>query len=489
MQLQTTPVGDLGGVLGGVPAPVLLAVIVFLIALAFRIPPRDAAGSGLRIGVGFAAVYLVLGLAADRIAPAAVRLTATTPLALPAVDMGWPTAAAIAFGIAEIGFWMIPIFVVVNLALFAVGFTYTLDVDIHNYWHFSFIAGLVYVRTGNWPSALAVGLVLGAFSLVVADWTQPAIEETFDVDDVSIPHGFSAVMAVAALPVDALVRRTPVADLGADPETIQERLGALGEPVALGAAVGIGLGVGAYADALGTLDGWYRILELGVLFAMVMYLLPEVAGILMEGLTPLSEAVRDRMTDRFPDREFAVGLDSAILVGDQAVAAAGLLMIPIAVVMMVLLPGNELLWGVDLATFPFFFAMMAPIADRDVVRMVVSGTVLLVPVHYVATWLAPLVDRAGQHAGAPLGGDTIVTTGLSGSPANGVLALPMPVGLLAGLAVVAAIRVALARWPGRMYRIAGASPSQARTFVERRHPERATGSPPTPADDGGADRG
>jgi PTS system galactitol-specific IIC component len=466
--LGSSAVAGLGTLLAGAPAEALLVGVLVLVALGFRVSPNDAVRAGLLVGVGFVGVYLVVGLAVQRIAPAAARLAETTPAAPTAVDVGWPVAATVGFGVVEIGFWIVPLFAVLNVLLYRVGFTYTLDVDVWNYWHFAFIAGLVFVTTGNWPYAVAVGLTLGLFSLVVADWFQPAIEESFELDDVSIPHAFTGVMAVLAIPVDLLVRRTPLGNVEADPTTVQERLGVLGQPVFLGVVVGLGVGLAAYRDALAATESWYAILELAVVFAALMYILPEVAGILIEGMDPLSEAVREWLTDR-GEEEVAVGLDAAVLVGDEAVAAAGILMVPIALAMMLVLPGNELLWGVDLATLPFFVAMMVPLTDGDLVRLVVAGTVVLVPTHFVATWLAPRIVETATHAGAPPIEGGSYTVALAGSPANGVLALPAPVGLIAGLAAVLAMRAALALWPHRMYTLAGASDEKAAEFVDRRH--------------------
>jgi hypothetical protein len=101
--------------------------------------------------------------------------------------------------------------------------------------------------------------------------------------------------------------------------------------------------------------------------------------------------------------------------------------------------------------------------------MFVAGAVLLVPVHYVATWLTPLIVEMAGHAGTPAVDRGAYTTALAGSPANGVLALPMPVGLLAGLTSVACLRGALSLWPHRMYALAGASGEKAAGFVERQY--------------------
>lgn len=466
---QTGGVETLGALVGGFETPVLLAAVILVIGLVFRLPPKKALRSAILVGIGFEAVFLLVGFFADTVGRAAARLAATTPLGLSAVDAGWPVAAAVAFGIVEIGFWIVPLFVAVNLALFAVGFTYTLDVDIHNYWHFAFVAGLAFVETGSWLYGVAVGLVLGLFTLVVADWTQPAIEETFDQPNVSIPHGFSAVMAVFAILLNPLFERTPLARVDVAASDLEERLEPLGDSLTLGLVVGLGVGLVANADRLGGPDGWYATAEVAIAFAAIAYLLPEFAGVLMEGITPLSEAVRDHMTDRFEGREFSIGLDSAILVGHPAVATTGLLMVPVALLLMLVLPGNRLLWGVDLATFPFFFAMMVPVFDGSVAKMFVTGVLLLIPVHYIATWLAPLVTTAARSTGMGIGEGVTVTTGLSGSPANGVLVFAPPVGLIVGLVATAVVFVALRTWPTRMYVLAGASEEQAAAATERRH--------------------
>jgi PTS system galactitol-specific IIC component len=463
---------SINSVIQGLGVSVLLPIIIFVIAKLFRVKTGKAARSSILIGVGFVGINLVIGLFANNISPLAERMVEVTGITLPAVDVGWPAAAAIAFGIAEIGVWMIPLFVALNLLLFAIGFTYTLDVDIWNYWHFAFIGGLVYMSTNNWLYSVGVGLVLGVFVLVAADWTQPAVEETFDTPGISIPHGTSAPYAVAAIPIHWVVDKTPLGNIDADPEGIQDRFGLLGEPIFLGLVIGIVLGIAAYSNALFSPDSWYTILGAGIAFAAVMHILPMMVGILMEGLTPLSKSIREYMTSRFEGRDMAIGLDSAILIGHESVIAASLLIVPIAIVMSIILPGNDVLWGVDLATFPFFFALMVPIMDGNVVKMVVTGTILLIPQHYIASAVAPLLTRAAGSAGFDLGSRNLITSPVAdaGTPATGILGfIPAPFALFVGLAIVIAIWVALRTWPKRMYMVAGASEEKAEETVQRRH--------------------
>jgi len=498
--LQTAVVETFSTVINELGVSVLLPFIIFAIALVFRVNSGTAAKSSILIGVGFVGINLLIWqLFVPDIQPLAQAMVETVGISLPVVDVGWPAAAAIAFQIAALGVWVIPIFVALNLLLYAIGFTFTLDVDVWNYWHFAFIAGLVYFATDqNWPLAMATGILLGLFVLVGADWFQPAIEETFDMSGISIPHGASLPYAVAAIPVHEVVKRIPgVGSTTWDPETIQDRLGVFGEPVAIGVMLGLLLGVAGWWDSLLTFEAWVTggdgvppIPAAAITFAATMHILPMMVGILMEGLTPLSESIRETMTSRFEDRDFAVGLDSAILIGHEATIAASLIIVPIAILMSIVLPGNDVLWGVDLATFPFFFAMMVPLMDADVVKMVLSGIVLLIPMHYIAGAVAPLLTEAASSANADqFGGQGLITSPVAdaGTPATGLLALPgqalgvngAALSLAAGLVIVLAIWLAMRIWPRRMYMIAGASEEKALEMVERRHTGGSAGILPT----------
>lgn len=483
-------VQGINDVIQGLGVTVLLPIIIFAIALLFRVEVGRAARSAVIIGVGFVGINLVIGLFSDNISPLANQMVEVADISLPVVDVGWPAAAAIAFGIAELGVWLIPLFVLTNLVLFGVGFTYTINVDVWNYWHFAFIAALVYFATESWAAAAAIGLLLGVFLLVVADWFQPAIEEEFDTPGISIPHGTSVPYAVAAIPIYAVLRRIPVLrETTWDPETVQDRIGLFGEPIFIGLVLGILIGIGAHLDALGQASSWYTILGAGVAFAAVMHILPMMVGILMEGLDPLAQSIRDYMTSRYESRDLVIGLDSAILIGHESVIAASLIMVPIAIVMSLVLPGNDVLWGVDLATFPFMFAMMAPLMDGDILDMVLTGVVLLVPIHYIAGAIAPQLTEAAQSAGFELGQASQITSPVAdgGSPATAFFALPgkefgmtgVYLSIAGGVVITLLIWVALRTWPKRMYMLAGASEESAAEATRLRHMGEGGGFLPT----------
>jgi PTS system galactitol-specific IIC component len=124
--------------------------------------------------------------------------------------------------------------------------------------------------------------------------------------------------------------------------------------------------------------------------------------ILMEGLLPVSDAAQEFVRKRTGDRELLVGLDSAILIGHPAAISSSLILVPIAIILSVILPGNRVILFADLAVIPFIVAMTAPLLKGNVFRMVVVGTITLAIGFYVANALAPLFTSAAVSSGFKL---------------------------------------------------------------------------------------
>jgi PTS system galactitol-specific IIC component len=138
------------------------------------------------------------------------------------------------------------------------------------------------------------------------------------------------------------------------------------------------------AKALGT----------AITLAAVMLLIPRMVAILMEGLTPLAVAARTFMNDRFKGREVYIGLDAAVLVGSPAVIAAGLLMVPVEILLSLALSplGNQTLPFVDLADGVFVAALLAPLVGGDLLLTVILGAIVMGIGLWFCTQIAPAVS-------------------------------------------------------------------------------------------------
>ena len=127
----------------------------------------------MTIGIAFIGINLVIGLMWTNLSEVAQAMVKNTGIQRDVVDVGWPSAAAIAFGSA-VGLWVIPLTLLVNILMLAARLTKTLDIDIWNYWHFAFIGSLVVAATGSLPLGLLAAAIAAALALFFADWTAPA---------------------------------------------------------------------------------------------------------------------------------------------------------------------------------------------------------------------------------------------------------------------------------------------------------------------------
>lgn len=383
-------------------ATVLLPLFIFIFALVLGAKVGRAFRAAVTIGVAFIGINLVIGLMWGALSGVSQALVTNVGIERDIIDVGWPAAAAVAFA-TDVGIWVIPIGLIVNFALLIPGVTKTLNVDIWNFWHYALIGSLVTFVSGSLPMGLAAAAVAAAFMLFLGDWTAKGIQEFYDLPGISIPHGMTAPMVPLALPFNWLFDRIPgLRDVDADPEGIEKSLGStFGDPMVMGLVIGLVLGLIAYfGDFAGAfIPTLGKIIVLGFELAAVMVLLPRMVRILMEGLIPVSEAARDFMSKRASGREVYIGLDSAVLVGHPSAISTGLLLVPIAILLSIILPGNRMLLFADLAVLPFLCAQIAPMAKGNIVRMVFVGTILLIFGFYFANALAPAITAIAGGAG------------------------------------------------------------------------------------------
>jgi PTS system galactitol-specific IIC component len=378
-------------------ASVFLPIIIFILATSFGAKVGRSLRASLMVGVGFVGIGLIIGLLVNNLGPAAKSMVTRFGIQLSILDVGWPASAAIAFG-SEIAALIIPAGIILNLILLFPRITKTINIDIWNFWHFAFLGALVQAVTGSIWLGLISAMLFAAISLFFADWTAPAVQQMLGIPGISLPHGFSTSFVVPAVIVNWVIERIPgLNKVQADPEAIKKRFGVFGEPVILGFVIGLIIALLGYAGVGGFAKWFPQVLQVAVAMAAVMVLLPRMVALLMEGLIPVSEAAREFLQARAAGRQIYIGLDSAIAIGHPTSIATGLIMVPITLILAVILPGNHVLPFGDLATIPFMVAMMVPIVRSNVVRAIITSTIVMIPTLYVENALAPL-QTAVAHA-------------------------------------------------------------------------------------------
>lgn len=389
-------------------SPVMLPIVIFILGLILGQKISRAFVSAMTVGVGFVGLGLVISLLFQGLGPATDAFVKARGLQLNALDVGWGVAAAIAFGTA-IGSLVFIVALGVNIIMLAFRWTKTLNVDMWNYWHYAFTGSLVYLVSGNnMVLGLLAAAIHAAASLLIADWTAKDVQEFFKIPGVSIPQGWAITSVPIIKGLNWIVEQIPgLRDIHWDSESLQKRLGVFGQPIIMGAILGLLFGLLAYGFST-------QVLTLAVQMAAVMLLIPRIIAIFMEGLTPLSEAAREFMKKRFAGRDFYIGLDSAILIGHPITISAGILLIPITLLLAAILPGNNTLPAADLAATAFFVAMVPPLTKGNLFRSILYGIVIMVVVLYISSAFAPLLTQVAASIKFAIPEGAVQITGLSG---------------------------------------------------------------------------
>ncbi|GFN37173.1 PTS galactitol transporter subunit IIC [Tepidimicrobium xylanilyticum] len=374
-------------------APIFMPIIITILGLVFGQKIGRAFKSGLLVGIAFIGINLVIDLLSGSIMTAVNEIVSLYDFKLTAVDVGWPIAASIAWGSGVI----VPIILIAvfatNIIMLVLKWTDTLDVDIWNYWQALFVGGVVHMLTGNMVLAVLGACIGMGIIFKVADYTQPYVEEFFNLPGISIPHIESTGWALIGIPLNKLIDKIPgINKIDWSPESIQKKFGLLGEPVVLGILIGLVLGLIARLDA-------NSVLNTAISTAAAMYLLPKMIGVLMEGLTPISESASEFMQKRFKDRKINIGLDAAAVVGHPSIIATALLLIPTTLILAIILPGNITLPLAELGGLVFFIVWAVVPSKGNIFRGWLIGTLFMIPILLIASDYAPAMTQLGKQVG------------------------------------------------------------------------------------------
>lgn len=364
---------------------VLLPLVLFFLALFFKVKPAKALRSSLIVGIGFVGIYAIFDILTSNVGPAAQAMVERTGISLPVVDLGWPPLAAITWG-SPIAPFVIPLTMLINVAMLAMNKTRTVDVDMWNYWHFALAGTLVYYSTGSFVLGLSAAAIAAIVVLKVADWSAPLVAKYFGLEGISLPTLSSVVFFPIGLLFDKIIDKIPSLNrIHIDPESVQKRLGIFGEPMMVGTILGILLGIIAGYD-------FKHILLLGISIGGVMFILPRMVRILMEGLLPLSEAIKKYLNAKYPGRDdLFIGLDIAVAVGNPAIISTALILTPISVFIAFLLPGNKVLPLGDLANLAVMASMIVLACRGNIFRAVITAIPVIIADLWIATKIAPFI--------------------------------------------------------------------------------------------------
>lgn len=425
-------------------ASVMMPIIFLILGLCIGMGFGKSLVSGLKVGVGFVGLSVVTQLLSDNIGPAVNAMVKTYHLHLYTLDIGWPAASQVAFA-TSVGAIIIPLGLLVNIICLLIGATKTLNIDLWNYWHFAFIGSIVYFATNNFWWGMFAACVTIIVTLIGADRSQKKAEDFYgkDLIGISIPQAFCVSFIPYAVIVNWIIDRIPgLNKIDIDANKMKEKFGVLGDPIVLGIIVGILIGILArYSLA--------KILQLGVILAAVMVLIPRITSLFIEGLSPIAKRTQRLVKSHFKGKDFNIGMTPALVIGHPVTLVTSLLLIPIILFLSVIIPGNQFLPLASLSGLIYIFPLVLPYTKGNVFKTLLVGIVSLVLGVLSATTLAGIFTKAVKIVQAsliPAGTSSVASIDFASSPLawlvyEGTVNLP-----IIGAIAIAAIVIGLMVW-------------------------------------------
>lgn len=435
---------DFFNAIQGLGASVMMPIIIFIMGMVLKAGFGKSLRAGLTVGVGFIGLNLVIGSMGSSLTPAINQMVDKYGLALDIIDVGWPSAAAIAFA-STVGMILIPVGLIVNITMLLTNTTQTINVDIWDYWHFAFTGALVAVLTGNQVLGVIAAILNMIIIMVIGDYTAPGVEETLGLPGVSLPHGFSAAYAPIAIVINKIIDVIPgVRNINFNLDKAQQKFGVIAEPIFIGTVLGLIIGIVAGY-------GYKDVLVLAISMGAVLVLIPKMAALLMEGLIPISDAATEFVKEKFKNRgKIYIGLDSAVGVGHPLTLSVSLILIPLTVFIAVILPGNQVIPFADLSVIPWMFVLIIPVVKGNGFRALVIGLIVVSGGLLIATNLAPLITEAAHRASFALPeGAKLISSLCDGANPLTWAIVRLFSNIWVGLGVVGSVAVVMALWNRR----------------------------------------
>ncbi len=371
----------------GFESYVILPVIIFILALVFRIKLKTAIVSAFTIGIGFIGIFIIFDYFVAIITPVIQALIQRTGLHLNVLDAGWPPLAAITwnFGFAPL---FILIIMAVNIVLLLAKLTKTVNIDIWNYWHFIFTGALVYSATQNIFLATLATIIISIITLKIADLSAPMVSKFSGMEGISIPTLSAAAYFPFGVIGNKIIDKIPfINKVDANPEKMKEKIGLAGEPMIIGFVIGIILGISGGYEVR-------KITELAFGIAAVIYILPKMASIVGTSLIPISDGMKDFIKNRFPSiGKTYIALDVAVLVGLPSVVVTAILLMPVALILAFILPGVKFIPLGDLVNIVGTVALVCAATKGNVVRSFLIGVPIVIIHLYSASNMALMYTK------------------------------------------------------------------------------------------------
>jgi len=389
---------------------VTIPIVLFIIGLVVGVKPLIALKSGLSVSFSIVGISLLVGRFGSLLLEIASMLAERYEYAVPITDAG-RKAAMVITGASQIGLYIIPIALAVNLILLLVKATRTINVDLWSFWIFAFIGAMTESLTGNFGYGIMASIVAVVFTLVMADSSAKGVEKCCGLPGVSLTNARTASSAPVAGGVCALLDSIPMKTRRKDVTFgwLQKKIGYLGDPVLLSTVLVIIMGFISQSDVIDTV-------QLGMQVGAMVFITPKIMLLLGDSMLPIAAGLEKLSNERLNLRgNLTIGFSSVIGLGNPTTLLLSIIMVPVTLYIAYKLPGNQFLPQLDFSMLPYILIMVVAICRGGLLRSFISSVVTIVVMLYCATSLSGLFTQSATIADAEAYGATGVISSMYGA--------------------------------------------------------------------------
>lgn len=385
---------------------IMVPLIIFAICKLFRAPTKKAFASAVLIGVGLKGMGFITSAFGTVLTPLVQQLVGASGINLPALDIGWQAVASVAYS-TQIGMMFIGVGLVFQILLWLVKWTdIFMPSDLWNNYSIIVWGSVLYQLTQNLVLAFGLMLFINLVILLIAEVMQKRWSNYYHYPSCAMTAPHHNGDAPLYLVLNILFSKLGMDKLSADPAAIRKKIGFMGEPMYIGIIVGLILGIVGGFTTLNTMAGWGQVANVAITCSAVMAIFPKIAGLFASGFTTLTDYSRKTLKNSKygKNREFILAVNDALGYGEPATLTTGLLVIPFAVLLAFLIPGNMVLPVMVLPSLPYMMEIPVCLSNGNIVKSWVMGCIVfcakLAMASYWAVTFTQIASDTGFEAAA-----------------------------------------------------------------------------------------
>ena len=394
---------------------ITVPLIIFIFCKVFKAPTKKAFSSAVLIGVGLEGMSFITSAFGGVLSPLVQQIVKASGLNLPALDIGWQAVAAVAYS-TNIGMMFIGVGLIFQIILWLVKWTdIFMPSDLWNNYSIIVWGSMLYQLRKNMFMAFIMMLFINLVVLLIAEVMQKRWSSYYHYPSCAMTAPHHNGDAPMYLVLNILLGKLGMDRIKADPASIRQKIGFFGEPMYLGLIVGILLGIIGNITRLHTMAAWGQVVSVAVTCSAVMAIFPKVAGLFASGFTTLTDYSRKSLkSSRYgKDREFIIAVNDALGYGESATLTTGLLVIPVAVLVSFLIPGNIVIPVMVLPSLPYMVEIPVCLSNGNIVKSWVMGCIvfcakLMMASYWAATFTQVAGDAGFEAAKTAIAGGTFI---------------------------------------------------------------------------------